>query len=88
MNDLMSQILVERLSPVCTKTSSETTMPVDSSTIAEETSQMVIDDANDAKNSDGDCEIVVLETQADQLDYLMKCYERVSTLEKSFPKVH
>ncbi|KAK3701373.1 hypothetical protein QZH41_008755, partial [Actinostola sp. cb2023] len=86
MDDLISQALIERLSPAYIKTINETRMSVDSSTIAEETSQMVIDDGS-INDTQINCEsFKSLETQNDSLEYLMECYERVTTVEKAYPK--
>ena len=98
MVDLMNQILMERL---VLSSSGDVNLNVDSSTIAEETSLMVINDGS-ALNSASQavetfpgttCDISSsksinrLVTQADCLLYLMECYERVTTVEKAYPKV-
>lgn len=99
MVDLINQILMERILPSST---CDTRMSIDSSTIAEETSQMVINDGI-VNNSSSPSSLFgtspgkvcgnsknksgILVTQDDCLQYLMESYERVSAAEKKYPKV-
>jgi hypothetical protein len=102
MVDLINQILMERI--LLSDTGCDTRRSLDSSTIAEETSQMVINDSitnnsypqpsvlstspskvcGNLKNN----QTLILSTQDDCLQYLMECYERVTTVEKAYPKVY